>query len=867
MVSHDQFPQYPGYNGGFDPSPIALPVRGPELSPYERPRVVIANRADGGVWFWLARLYGFAFFVGLATMLASGFFTFRYFSENVPPMPDLRSYAQAAPAVSRMFAADDTLMGEFAAEWREIVPFEKMPRPLVDAFLAVEDHDFFAHGGIYYRGILRAVWANITAGDFAQGGSTITQQVAKQFLGSEKSLARKGKEAVMARRLEARYSKRAILSTYLNHIYLGSGAWGVAAAAQRYFQKSLDELTLAECALIAGLAKAPSAFSPLSRPDLARDRRDVVLEKMRGYGMASAAEIEAAKAEPIRVRPYRDVFPERMPYYAEHVRRYIVDTYGADTLFREGLRIETAVEPSIDAAAYENVDFGTRHQDKRQGWRGAEWYLDGKSRELFVSRQRELYGSGPLQPGKRYLAVVDVVRGEGAEVIVGDRRLELPLRNMKWAAKWEPGNADNDNEITSAKSVIKPGDVIWVKREIRTRGPYRDWSMPDQHNPAWRPKASEEEWDAAHQDVVELEQVPHPQGALFTGDHRNGHVVAMVGGYDYDRSVFNRAVQACRQPGSTYKPIYYSLALDQGYGFDTILNDVPVSIVDPDTGEVWTPANLGDTLDGDVTLEYALVFSKNIPSVDIFKRLGAPQVEKWARTLGFTSKIFADDALALGASCTHLDELSRAFSVFARNGRWLPRPEREKEWIYVRRIVDRSGNTLEDATLPSDPYLGTADRFDRVAAIGGFQAPRAISARTAFLTTKLLAQMVSYGFTSVLRRTEIHAAGKTGTSSDTHDNSFVAFTSRFTTTAWMGDDKKQRALGRKDAAYMTVVPLWARYMYEATRGYPNPEIPWEVPPGVNPRDRGDHSKGEHGPHMDLIYRSHTKPGEDEKPPV
>ncbi len=861
MLPHDP----PG--GGFDPSPVAQPfVRPPPVVSFARARVVIGNRQDGGVLFWMVRLYAFALAIGVALAVVCAFLAFRYFSVTVPPTPDLRSYAQIAPAVTRMYAADDTLLGEFAEEWREIVPFEKMPKPLVNAFLAVEDHDFFAHGGIYFRGILRAVWANITAGDFAQGGSTITQQVAKQFLGSEKSLTRKGKEAVMARRLEARYSKRAIFSTYLNHIYLGSGAWGVAAAAQRYFQKRLDELSLAECALIAGLAKAPSAFSPLARPDRARERRNVVLEQMKFYGLASAAEVEAAKAEPIVVRPYREVFTERMPYYAEHVRRYIIDKYGARGLLSDGFRVETAVEPVFDAAAYENVDFGTHHQDKRQGWRGAEWYLDGKSRELFVQRQRELYGEGPLLAGKRYLAVVDTVKGDGAEVVIGDRRLELPLRNLKWAAKWEPGNAENDREVSSATKVVKPGDVIWVKREIRTRKPYRDWHMPDQHNPAWRSSEHEEEWDEHHLDVVELEQVPHPQGALFTGDHRSGYVVAMVGGYDYDRSVFNRAVQACRQPGSTYKPIYYSLALDQGYGFDTILNDVPVSIVDPDTGEVWTPTNLGDTLDGDVTLEYALVFSKNIPSVDLFKRVGAENVEAWARRLGFTTKIFADDALALGASCTHLDEMARAFSVFARGGQWLPRPGREKDWIYVRRILDRNGNAVEDATLPSDPYLGPADRFDRVAAVAGFEPQRAISARTAFLATKLLAQMVNYGFTSVLRRTEIHAAGKTGTSSDTHDNSFVAFTSRFVTAVWMGDDKKQRALGKKDAAYMTVVPLWARYMYEAARGFPNPEIPWFVPPGVSPKDRGDHSKGERTSPMDLIYHSAKKP-QDEKPPV
>ena len=227
---------------------------------------------------------------------------------------------------------------------------------------------------------------------------------------------------------------------------------------------------------------------------------------------------------------------------------------------------------------------------------------------------------------------------------------------------------------------------------MRTVGKYREYDLPDKHNPAWvYTRQAAGVGRRSNTDVVKLEQVPHPQTTIFTADHHNGYVVAMVGGYDYDRSVFNRAVQACRQPGSTYKPIYYSLGLDQGYGFDTVLNDVPIKIIDPDTGEEWTPTNLErHACDGNVTLEYALVFSKNIPSVDLFKRLGAKNVENWARRLGFTTKIFADDALALGASCSKLDEMARAFTVFARNGKWWPRPAgKEKDWVYVRRILDR----------------------------------------------------------------------------------------------------------------------------------------------------------------------------------
>ena len=871
-------------------NPTALPA-----AKVERPRVRIANRADGGVWYWIGKLYGFAALVILALGLVLGLWVLKFFLVEAPRvcdsaelarnpkqcLPDLRTYAKVAPAVSRMYAADGTLLGEFAKEWRQIVPFERMPQRLVDAFLAVEDHDFYGHRGIYFKGIARAVWANVTAGDFAQGGSTNTQQVAKQFLGDEKSLARKGKEAIVARRLEGTYSKKAILSVYLNHIYLGAGSWGVGGAAQRYFQKSLDELTLAEAALIAGLAKAPSAYSPIRSPKLAIERRNVVLDKMQSYGFATAEDVAKARAEPLTLKLYKDVFPDRMPYYAEWVRTYVQKQYTTtrvedgktiegDALYERGLTVETAAEPTWEAAAYANTDFGAHHQDKRQGWRGPEWRVDGPARDMVLARQKLLYGDGPLVPEKRYLAIVDKVTGDEAEVLIGDRRLKLPLRNMRWASKWQPGNAENDLTVDSVRTVLKPGYVVWVKREIRTLGRYRDWHFPDTKNPQWRVSDKQEDWDAKHPDVVALEQVPHPQMSIFTADHHNAYVVTMTGGYDFDRSVFNRAVQACRQPGSTYKPIYYALGLDQGYGFDTVLNDVVKTIVDPDTGEEWTPNNLGDTMDGDVTLEYALVFSKNIPSVDLFQRLGAKNVEDWARRMGFTTKIFADDALALGASCSKLDEMARAFTVFARLGKWWPRPGKEKNWVYVRRILDRDGNTIEDNTFPEDPQLAASDRFDRFAATAGNVAPEAISPRTAYLMTRLLAHEVIYGFANVLRATQVNAAGKTGTSSDTHDTLFIAYTSKFTTLTWMGDDKKERALGKNDAAYMTVVPLWSRYMYEAAKSYPNPTIPWEVPPGVNPKDRGDHSKGTKGPQMDLIFRSPKKPpeGDDaERPPV
>ncbi len=840
------------------PAPAAAETSAaPAAAPAGKPRVIVANPSGGGVLLWVGRLYLFrALIVGAAlVVVAAG--SYRYFAVSTPPAPDLSSYARVAPAITRVYAADGTKLGEFADEFREIVPYDEIPQPLIDAVVSIEDHQFFEHGGIYWKGIARAAWRNATAGDFAQGGSTITQQVAKQFLTADKSLARKAREAILARRLESRYSKRAILSLYLNHIFLGAGAYGVAAAAHRYFQKDLSQLTLAEMALIAGLPKAPSTFSPISHPDRAIERRNVVLDAMQKWGKIDAATAAAAKAEPLKLDVYKDVFPERMPYFAEHVRRYLVNHpgIGLEGLMRGGLRVETTAEPSFEAGAYENVDYGTRKQDKRQGWRGPEWYVDGPARDTFITRQKQLYGDGPLDPARRYLAVVDRVACDGAHLIIGDRELSLPLRNMDWAAPWSATDAHNDNKITCATRALKPGDVVWVRREIRTFGRYRDFFMPDDVNPAWRHSQEQPDWDARNADVVQLEQVPHPQGALFMADHRTGYVKALIGGYDYARSELNRAVQSCRQPGSTYKPIYYSLALDDGFGFDSMFYDKPVSIVDPVTGETWTPTNLHGTVDNDVTLEYALVFSKNIPSVEIFAEVGADRVEQWARRLGFTSEIIADKALALGASCTYLDQLSRAFSIFARNGRYI-------DWSYVRRILDRDGNVIEDHTVYGDPMLAPADRLDRLAATAGDRPRQAIPARTAFLTSKLLAQMVNYGFTKTLRATDIHAAGKTGTSSATMDTSFVAYTSRFVTTVWLGDDKRERELGKEDAAYMTVVPMWARFMFEVTHDFPNPEIPWEVPPGVDPKDRGDHKKGRRGAPMSLIYRHAEKPPED-----
>lgn len=817
----------------------------------DKPKISIANRKDGGVLYWTFKLYCVAFVCAGLAAGVTGVLTYRHFANMTPPVPDLASYTDEAPAVTRLFAGDGTLLAEFADERREFTPYEQFPQNLINAFVAVEDHDFFDHRGLYFKGIARAAWANFVAGDFAQGGSTITQQVAKQFLSSEKSLTRKAKEAIMARRLEARYSKRAILSLYMNHIYLGAGAYGVAAAARRYFSKRLDELTIGEMAVIAGLAKAPSSFSPLRSMSKATARRDRVLDDMAKHGFLPLEEAEHWKQQPIVVRPYKAMINERMPYFSEHLRKYVKDKYGIDTLMKGGLTVHGTVQPVVDGAAAENVFFNSHKQDKRQGWRGPEWFVEGKARETFVARMEEEYGDRPLEPERRYLGLIETVRSSRAEVRVGANVYRLPLDNMDWASKWKRLPADNDIIIEDARRPLDVGDVIWVSLATRTRGKFRDW-FREGLNPRWHGERKPRKRDKQRTPRLKLEQVAHPQGAIFTADHTTGYVVAMAGGNDFSRSELNRATQACRQPASTYKPIVYSAALNDGYGYDSLFNDVPRKIIDPVTGEEWIPTNIDGSTKIKVTLQYALVFSKNVPSVAIFEAVGAKRVEAWARKLGFSTKIIADKALALGASCTKLHELTRAFAIFARNGKWI-------DWSFVRRIEDRNGEYLEDNTVYYDPMLTPAERLDRAYATGGIRPEQAIPERAAYLTSRLLSQAVAKGFTSVVRRTKIHAAGKTGTSSAEMDVTFVAYTSRWITSVWLGDDDRVRPLGEKAAAYRDVVPLWGRYMYEVASEHPNREIPWEIPAGSSKRDRGDHSKGEEGEPMPLVKKKILPP--------
>lgn len=860
-------------------------------------RKPVVNPADGGFFYWLFKYYFYGLVVVFLHAVAALILIYGEFARTLPEPPDPEVYKLQAPTVTRIIGGDFRPLAELATEYRDWADIEEIPDLLQKAFLAVEDRRFYEHKGIDWRGIARAAWINYRAGGIVQGGSTITQQVAKAWLGAERTLARKIREAILARRIEAGLSKDQILELYLNKIFLGHGAYGVRAAARRYFQKKMKDLNPGEMALIAGLAQAPSRYSPMTNPEQAIRRRNQVLEKMASTGAVTAEDAKKWAVSPLKLSPKENYFRKVSPYFTEQVRRDLIDLLGRRAymagrrcdndsqnkkmdalaarvncvkdlgekeLYRGGYVVETTIDTTVQATARKHVDEMARWMDKRQGWRGPEAYLrTDEQKKEFRKKASNHYSGRSIESGGNYLALVEDVVDGGALVSIGEKRYTLPLSEMTWAARYTTRDGTTDRAIRRAWRALMVGDVIWVKGaeddlEDRVRI-LRDGSVDE--SPVKQPPA---DWPS--KPYVSLEQTPKVQSAILTIDHDTGYVISMVGGTDFDRSPFNRTTQACRQPGSTYKPIYYSLALDRGWGFDKKIKDTPYAIVDPDTGKKWYVRdfayneNLRNKFahvlkDYEVTLEFALVWSKNNASVQVFRAMGANNVKEWARRLGFTTPIIPDDALALGASCTLMHELTRSFGIFARNGKWL-------DMKTIKRVKDRDGDIVLDKSSYVDPYLQEGEKLDRLAATIALQPKQVIRRETAYNTSRLLRQMVARGHAEPLRMTNIPAAGKTGTSSRTADTWFVGYTSKWLTGAWLGDDEYTRPLGHHDASFNTTLPLWARYMKEAVGEMPLREIPWKKPNGEILHEEGglEHLKGEMPSYKAPIERMMSRKG-------
>ncbi|HUB06917.1 MAG TPA: PBP1A family penicillin-binding protein, partial [Myxococcales bacterium] len=704
------------------------------------------------------------------------------YSEHIPSIPSAKDYRP--PLLSELRSEDGRLLAEFFDERRKMMPYDQIPRRLVQAFVASEDKNFFDHHGFDVLATLRAAFQD-AIGYHIRGASTLTQQTAKSILitaigekeATARKLSRKIKELILARRLEANLTKEEILYLYLNHVYLGHHAYGVRAAAENYFHKEPGQMSLAEMALIAGLPQAPSRYSPFSHPQAARKRRGYVLRRMADVGMITEAERAAADAEPIRVYPMEDLFHDRAPFFSEQVRRDVVARYGQERVLTGGLRIDTTLDLDDEHRAEEAMLTGLTHVDKRQGYFGPLEHLEPAQVSPFLDKiARQLRGQG-LVEGRYYVGVVSKLAGNTAEIEIGNRTAELPLAGARWAHKPNPEAYFPSALIDRLGKAVHPGDVVLVRATsyatlTKDLDPAEKRSVPEKGN------------------LVTLEQLPRLQGALVSLDPNDGYVKALIGGYDFDASEFNRSMQACRQPGSAFKPIVYSKAIDAlNYNMSTILVDSPIVYDDPDTEKVWKPENYESDFKGDVPLRVALINSMNIPAIKVLQAVKPKEAAAWAHQLGITSKVNEDLSIALGSSCVSLWDLTKVYALFDKLG------QRVRPFL-VTKVTDRDGRVLEDHVALDDPWGSLEDRLAGGVAASLDPPEQVVDPTTAFLTTHLMQEVVQMGTGAEASRLGKPAAGKTGTTNDSFDAWFMGFTRDLVTGVWVGYDTYAMPLGK-----------------------------------------------------------------------
>jgi len=755
---------------------------------------------------------------GTSTILLLAFLGYLFYLLNTLPKVD-RLADYRPPILSQVFGADGNLVGEFYLERRTVVPVDKMPRRLIQAFVAAEDSNFYQHKGIDYLGIMRAAFKNVISMRKKEGASTITQQVAKSMLLTpEKKFSRKLKEAILAKRMEERLSKDEILYIYLNQIYMGAGAYGVQLAAETYFGKEVDKLNLAEMAMLAGLPKAPNSYSPIKHLDRARERQGYVLERMVKEGYITQAEADYAKATPIVIQPLKKVNAEQSAYFLEQVRQQLVEKYGEERLYKDGLKIYTTMNAEMQKGAYDAVVSGLKALDKRQGFRGAAKYLEEQEVEPFCSNVEDGIDDLALKQGSVYQGVVtalDPVKRE-LTVRVGDRTGTVPRKNLEWAGKIDFLNSYGK---PATKRAVGLGAVL----ELQVK-------EPDVNRAGA---------------VFALDQTPEAQAALIAMDPLTGGVRAMVGGYDFKKSQFNRAMQAKRNPGSAFKPVIYAAALDNGMTTASIIDD---SQVEYESGQekTWKPKNYDNIYRGPVTMREALTDSINVVSVKILERIGVAAAIDYAKKLGINSALAGNLTLALGSSSLTPMELTNAYAVFASGGyRTTP--------YFVTKVLDREGNVLEEVAEPQLPVFAplstvSAQAEGEEAAEGegegedagannaapapagapatppqpGAQLVNAIpvvSPETAFIMTNLMQSVVTSGTGGRARALGRPVAGKTGTTNDMKDAWFVGYVPQLVAGVWVGYDQ-ERSLGSSGSGGQAAAPIWTEFMQRALAGVP-----------------------------------------------
>jgi len=715
---------------------------------------------------FFAIIYGFIGTVG----------TYFILNKNLPKISTLAEYRPSI--ITTVYSDDNRKIAEFYNERRIVVPLEKIPTMLQEAFIAAEDSRFYQHSGIDLYSIVRAFFKNIEAGSIVQGGSTITQQVTKSFLLSpEKSYTRKIREAILAHRIDKSFTKDEILFLYLNQIYLGNGAYGVEAASENYFGKPVEELNLAECAMLAGLPQAPSRYSPFKYPDRAKQRQIYVLNRMVEEGYITNIQATEAINTQLDIKPRKNWYIEEVPFYTEHIRRYVEEKYGAKALYEDGLRIYTAVNIEMQKTAQEEIGKGLEALDKRQGYRGPLDNIVPQNIETYSNELQKEYDEVPLETGATVKGVVIEVDTKNNSVFVrmGNNFGIIKLENMKWARKPNPEIVYSSAYVKHVADVLNVGDVILVKLLSK---------LKDTHL-----------WDLA------LEQEPVVESALMCIEADTGYVKAMVGGRDFRKTQFNRAIQSRRQPGSAFKPIIYAAAIDKGYTPATVILDAPIVFKDKDQDFTWKPKNYAEKFHGPTLLRDALAKSRNIVTIKILKDIGIDYAIDYARKLGIQSHLNRDLSIALGSSGVSLLELVRAYSVFTNRG-YLIEP------TFILKIVDRDGNVLEENTIKKEKVLEES---------------------TAYVMTSLMEGVVKRGTGARVQALGRPVAGKTGTTNDLYDAWFVGFTPRYTTGVWVGFDE-EASLGRYETGAQAASPIWLGFMQRILKDKPIRTFP--VPEGV-----------------------------------
>ncbi|KMP10337.1 hypothetical protein UZ36_07945 [Candidatus Nitromaritima sp. SCGC AAA799-C22] len=732
------------------------------------------HKKERGKFFkWLA-VGGFSIFMMVLLVgFAGAFIIYHKFSDELPDVRELKNFQPST--ITLMYSDQDELIAEFYLEKRIMIPLEEIPIQLKQATLAVEDSNFYYHLGIDPKAIFRAFITNMQAGQVVEGGSTITQQLSKTlFLSRERTLVRKIKEAILSIRMELVFTKDEILEMYLNQIYYGHGSYGVEAAARTYFGKHAQDLTLDECALIAALPKAPNNYSPYRKPKRAKSRRNHVIRRMAQLGFIKRDEAETAMKKGFQLGEITDML-NKAPYFVEHIRQFLMTTYDREKVYRSGLKVYTTLDLNKQQEAQKSIRENLRIADKRYGYRGPIGIMDlslpeEKIQQALREDNKYKEGMGP-EAGAIVKGFVREVTEDHVSVLLGEGEGIIELKDMDWARKPNIKLDGRWARINRPDEALTPGDKILVKvKGIRE---------------------SDSLWSLA------LEQEPEVEGALISLEPRTGHIKAMVGGYDFSKSQFNRAVQAIRQPGSVFKPIIYSAAINEGFSPASIIIDSPIIFKEKDHSfDKWKPVNFEEKFYGPTPLRTALAHSRNIVTVKLLQQIGIHNAIQMARNLGISSNLEGNLSIALGSSGVTLYELISAYSTFANQGIRI-------EPQGIRYIVNRNGETVF-----------TGNRAES----------QPISSGIAYTITSLLQSVVEEGTARKIRALKRPVAGKTGTTNNYVDAWFIGYTPELLTGVWVGNDKDE-SLGVNETGSRAAIPIWLDYMKKALAGTPVSNFP------------------------------------------